>query len=44
MYFMGTPSQMPQSINNYPTEYMNQKTLTSDSIVTLSYETMKFVY
>lgn len=44
MYFMGTPSQMPQSINNYPTEYMNQKTLTSDSSVTLSYETMKFVY
>ncbi len=44
MYFMGEPDDMPQSMNNYPTEYMNQKTLTSDSIVTLSYETMKFVY
>lgn len=44
MYFMGDPDAMPQSINNYPTEYMNQKTLTSDSSVTLSYETMKFVY
>lgn len=44
MYFMGTPNQMPQSMNDYPTEYMNQKTLTSDSNVTLSYETMKFVY
>lgn len=44
MYFMGNPNQMPQNMNDYPTEYMNQKNLTSDSNVTLSYETMKFVY
>lgn len=44
MYFMGEPDYMPQNMNAYPTEYMNQKVLTSDSSVTLSYETMKFIY
>lgn len=44
MYFDGEPADMPASSYTYPSTSLGQRTVTSNMTITLSYETLTFVW